>query len=81
MRSHACVRVEQTECARQRDVCEGTQRRLLAALTACEPLAGIAGAKVRMQGVAAEIVEESVEVVRDRALRFAAREQPPCHEG
>ena len=36
---------------------------------------------MRMQGGAAEIVEKPVEIVRDDALRLAAREQPLCHEG
>ena len=69
------------ECARQRDVCEGAQRRLLGALAARQALAKVAGTKVRVQGVSAEIVEEPVELVRDRALRIAAREQPMRHEG
>ncbi len=81
MRSHARIRVERTERVWQRDVCEGAQRRLLGALAACEALARIAGAKVRVQGAAAEIVEKPVEIVRDRVLRVAARKQLPCHNG
>ena len=81
MRSHTRVRIERPERVRQRDVCEGAQSRLLGALTACEAFARVAGAKVRVERAAAEIIEEPVEVVRDRVLRIAAREQPPCHEG
>ena len=69
------------ERVRQRDVCEGAQSRLLGALAACHVGALVAGPEVRAQGALAEIVEQSVEVARDRALRLAAREQPLCHEG
>jgi hypothetical protein len=41
----------------------------------------MAAPKVRVQGSSAEIVEELVEMVRDRALRLAASERPLCHEG
>jgi hypothetical protein len=51
----------------------------LGALAAFEAFTWVAGTKVRMQRAAAEIVEKPVEIVRDRVLRVAASEQPPCH--
>ncbi len=75
------VGAERAESVRQRDACEGTQCRLLGALGACQVGALGAGPKVRAQGGLSEIVEQPVEVARDRALDLAACEQPPCHEG
>jgi hypothetical protein len=81
LHSHARVRVEGEECVRQRDVCKGPKRRLVGAQAASEALAGVAGTKVCAQRGAAGIVEEPVEIVRDRPLRVAAGEQPLCHGG
>jgi hypothetical protein len=79
MHSHARVRVEGEECVRQRDVCKGPKRRLVGAQGASETLAGVAGTKVCAQRGAAGIVEEPVEIVRDRPFRLAAGEQPLRH--
>ena len=62
------------ERVRQRDVCEATQCRLVGAVAAGDLGALVAGPKVRVQGALAGIVEQSVKVARDRALRLAARE-------
>ena len=75
--------VEPPERARERDVCERAQRRLLTPLAACEAGAPVTGPQMCVQGGSAETVEEAVEeaveILRDRALHLAACEQPLCH--